>query len=190
LNKNEIYKSDYDNYSKIEEFITKWEYIYNDFKTSFTIQYKTLVNTNFYSSSQYTEALKTKDKISNALTLIDNAEFPTGKTPNLLADFNNTKNSLLIKQIEIENFIKENKPFTQNEFNIKLESGNSSISEIIMYANSIELGYLSIKNITVKYPDGIRKNIEFSKLLSILQLDVVSYFELEEKYDSEFTGVY
>ncbi len=186
LEKLDLYPEDFKEYSNISQFLEKWKNELNEFTNKYIVKPKEFLNNYFFNDNQYNLAKIQLDKINQTLLQYDNIQYPEGDNPKLKNEIEEIQKDLSQEKSGIENYLKEHKPLTLIEKNNLIQSNNVSISQIMRCANNIEYGYDDIESIYIRLPnDNSLKIIDTKDIISILNIDVVNYYGLDEEYDSE-----
>jgi len=173
--------SSYPKYNELNQFVITWKEQYNTcYEKCNNQQLKSLLRNK---TNSYKQAIEYLEQLKKELVILENIEKPIGNIPNLEECISTTKQSIIKRIKEVESYIEENKPLTQNEIKSLFQNNNLTIAQIKKYANFIEKRNSEIF-IYINYKEKQLK-LKLWEFADLLELDVVRYHKLWDTYDSE-----
>lgn len=159
-----------------------WKKEYETFSNNYIYnQQKTIINKPIDGTYQQTleRIRQAEDELKKYSTLTK----PNGKVPTLDNLLVKNKNDIKNKITLLKEYAEENKPLTSEQIETLFKNKEISIRQIEKYANYVDKQY---SNIYVTIPiDGKPQKLELYELADLVNLDVVRYYKLWDKYNSE-----
>lgn len=167
-------------YKELKSFISQWDEMYFNLKDKYIFSANNILEIEY---SNYEEAVELVKQINDFLTIYNDLSYVDSKSRNLLQNIKIIQNELISRKKDLDNYIQSNKPISLSQLNSLLISKKITIEQIKRYFSEIDYQF-SKYYVTINL-NGELQRLESYEFINLLNLDVVGYYKLHDKYDTE-----
>lgn len=180
LDEHFLLQSRISDYNDIKSFTSVWNKKYLELKEKYLSTPNEIIAIN---PSNYEDAVKLLKRLNVCLANFDNLSDIDSKSVILLQNAKESQLRLNNKKGELEKYIQSNKPITLTQINSLLTNKTITVEQIKKYFTEIDYQF-SKYYVTINVNGEIQR-LESYEFINLLNLDVVGYFNLYDKYNTE-----